>query len=681
MNILAHLNPEQQDAVTCTDGPLLVLAGAGTGKTRVITFRMAYLLQKGARPDQLLAMTFTNKAAREMKARVGKLVGKADAAELTVGTFHGFCARILREHGGRIGLPEGFSICDASDQLGTVKQVMRDLKLADNSARPSAVLGRISLNKNRLLSAEAAADAASDALEELAAAVQARYEQALTRARQVDFDDLLLLTLRLLAEDKQFHAEMTERFRWVMVDEYQDTNGPQYEIVRGLAGGHRNLCVVGDDDQSIYGWRGADISKILGFERDFPGAKVVRLESNYRSTSRILDAANKVIAHNPDRHDKTLRSGLGEGLHPMIERQEDETAEAEWVVKDLVRRVQTNQCLLGDIAILFRTGQQPRPLETALRAGQVPYVLVGGHSFFDRKEVRDVLSYLRLLANPDDEASWLRIVNRPARGIGKTSVDRALALASDRGLSVPAAFEAAAKDGLLPPAAAEGVFHLRNTLAVLGVNDPREDLVQRVGTLLGEVSYRVEVDRSYPDKTVANDRWQGVLQVLDMAENYVRRSAKPSLRDFLERVALAANDDPTPEEPDARNQVTLMTLHAAKGLEFKEVYLVGVEEGLLPHRRAVDEDTVPEERRLMYVGITRAMRRLVLTLAASRSQHGARADSMPSRFLYEMTGQTPPEGWRPWGHDAGRSTAGKPPGRKSASKAAPRGKRGSNPRR
>jgi DNA helicase-2/ATP-dependent DNA helicase PcrA len=670
VNLLAHLNPEQGKAVQTIDGPVLVLAGAGTGKTRVITFRMAHLLTQGARPDQLLAMTFTNKAAREMKSRVGKLVGKTAGAELTVGTFHAFCMTTLRKHGELVGLRDGFTICDASDQLSTVRGVMRELHVTDALARPGQIAAMMSLNKNKLLSATAALDAASDPVEELAAMVQQRYDEQLRRAALVDFDDLLLLTLKLLTEHDDLRQELSERFWWVMVDEYQDTNGPQYEIVRALASGHRNLCVVGDDDQSIYGWRGADISKILGFEQDFPGAVVVRLETNYRSTGHILDAANRVIAHNTKRHDKTLRSGLGPGHHPMIERLDDEIAEAEWIVRDLVRRVQTNQCRLGDIAILFRTGQQPRPLETALRAAQVPYILVGGNSFFDRKEVRDVLAYLRLLANQDDEQSWLRIVNRPPRGVGKTSVDRALQRAGTAGSSVPEAFEDAAVAGDLPAAAAEGIQELRQTLAHYGVSDPGRDLVQRVGSLLEAVSYKAEVERTCKDAAEASQRWNAVLEVLDMAENYVTRAKNPSLREFLERVALAANDDTTPEEGAERNMVTLMTLHAAKGLEFTEVYIPGVEEGIMPHRRSVEEDTIDEERRLMYVGITRAKRRLVLTLAGSRSQYGSRNDAMPSRFLFEMTGESPPAGWRPWG--SGRPSPARGGGR--GGKAGKRGK-------
>jgi DNA helicase-2/ATP-dependent DNA helicase PcrA len=676
---VASLNPEQQRAVTTTEGPVLVLAGAGTGKTRVITVRMAYLLEQGVPPSAVLAMTFTNKAAREMKLRVASLVGKAAAKKLTVGTFHSFCVGLLREHGVRLGLPDGFAICDASDQMAAIKGVMRELHVPDTTVQPGFALSRISLHKNRLQAPDQAADLASDDREELIARIYLRYDEHLRRSRSVDFDDLLTFTCRLLAENDDLRDAYRERYRYVMVDEYQDTNGPQYEIVRLIAGGHRNLCVVGDDDQSIYGWRGADISKILGFEQDYPGATVVRLETNYRSSGHILSAANRVIANNPNRHEKTLRSGLGDGDHPVIHRLDDEIEEADWVAADIAYRLHSGG-RPGDAAILFRTQQQPRPIESALRAAGLPYTLVGGLSYFDRKEVRDVLAYVRLVANPDDETSLLRIINRPARGIGKGSVDKVLALATEAGVGARQAFDLALQQGLLSTAAQAGWQQLRDVLAQFEGREPGRELVQHCSTLIDKVSYRVEVERAYPDEVMRNDRWSAVLGVLDLAENYVRRASKPTLAAFLERLTLASNDDQSPEDSDARSTITLMTLHAAKGLEFPTVYLVGVEEGLLPHQRAVDEDTVDEERRLMYVGITRAKHRLVLTYTASRSRYGSRIDSMPSRFLFEMAGEETPEGWRPCfatgtqassrgrGRGKGRSRQAAKPKSKSATK-------------
>ncbi len=644
--LFAGLNPDQARAVATTEGPLLVLAGAGTGKTRVVTVRIAHLLEQGVAPGAVLAMTFTNKAAREMKERVGRLVGRAAGAELTIGTFHAFCARSLREHGAPLGLSRDFSICDAGDQLGAVKAALRDLKIAEARLNPAVAQARISLLKNRLSSPQAVLDAAVDDHDELLGRVWARYEELLRRGRSLDFDDLLGFMGRLLAEHAPTLAAFRARYRYVLVDEYQDTNGAQYAIVRALAAEHRNLCVVGDDDQSIYGWRGADVRRILEFESDFPGAVVVRLQTNYRSTGPILAAANAVIRHNPARHDKELRPASDGGHAPTVRRLEDETEEAEFVVRDLLARVRAREIAPGDVGILFRTQQQPRPLESALRAAHVPYVLVGGQSFFDRKEVRDVLAWVKLLHDPDDETSLLRVVNRPARGIGDASVSAVLELATERGVPVGQAFDAASAEGLVSRAAAAGIAEWRATIKRFAQGVSGAHLVPHVAALLTAVNYRAEVDRCYPDERTRHDRWAAVLEVLDLAENYVARAARPSLGEFLERLALTAGDDATAEQPERRQAVTLMTLHAAKGLEFPHVYLVGVEEGLLPHQRSLDEDSVEEERRLMYVGITRARERLTLTWAGSRSRWGRREESMPSRFLYEMNGESPPKSWR-----------------------------------
>ncbi len=644
---LRGLNAQQLRAVTTTEGPLLVLAGAGTGKTRVVTVRIAHLLAQGVEAQAILAMTFTNKAAREMKERIGRLVDKQSAADLTVGTFHAFCARVLREQGELLGVPPNFGIADAADQLSTVKAALRDLKVSDTVLHPGKAQASISLLKNRVTDPAELLAQASDPDEELLARTWVRYDELLRRSRVLDFDDLLVFTRRLIEEHEQARVALQQRYRYLLVDEYQDTNGAQYAIVRRIAEASGNLCVVGDDDQSIYGWRGADVSKILGFEQDFPGAAVVRLETNYRSTEPILAAANAVITHNPNRHGKTLRAAQSGGHAPEIRTLEDEIEEAEFVVRDLLGRVQRDLCKPGDVGILYRTQQQPRALETALRAAQVPYTLVGGPSFFDRKEVRDVLSYVRLLANPDDETALLRIVNRPARGVGAGSIDKVLALATDRSLGVGAAFDAAVGEGLLSHTANAAVTDLRGALARHGATDPGPHLVQRLSALLADVQYRAEVDRCYPDPRTRDDRWMAVMEVLDLAENYVTRVARPTLVDFLERLTLvASNDDNTADDADRRGAVTLMTLHAAKGLEFPIVYLVGVEEGLLPHQRSIDEDTVEEERRLAYVGITRAMSRLTITTAGSRSRWGQRSATLPSRFLFELSGETPPDAWQ-----------------------------------
>jgi len=635
---LETLNPEQRMAVTTTEGPLLVLAGAGTGKTRVITYRIAHLLGKGVPPAAILAMTFTNKAAGEMRERVEALVGKERAKGLTVGTFHAFCLKLLKEHAEKIGHSPRFTICDESDRLSAVKAVLRDLRVGEATLHPSALAGKISLMKNRLVTPADALRTAADDLDHLVARAYEKYDERVRRSRALDFDDLLLEALRLLRERPDVRDACRARFRYVMVDEYQDTNGPQYEIVREIAGAHRNLCVVGDDDQSIYGWRGADVKKILGFERDFRKATVVKLETNYRSTAPILEAANAVIRHNGARHEKRLRSALGLGEPIAFRELEDEEREAEFVVLDILDKVKREKARLSDFAILFRTQMQPRPFEARLRAEGVRYDLVGGMSFFDRKEVRDVLAFLKLVVNPDDEASLLRVVNVPPRGVGDTTVDRVLAFATEHGLPAGKAFERAAEIPRVPPAAAEAVAKLRASLAPLAQASGL-DLVVTIRKALDAVDYRSELFRCYPEPKAREARAAAIGEILNFAENHVRRSGNPTLAGFLQELSLSSEDAAEggkEKKKERKDAVTLMTLHSAKGLEFPRVYLVGVEEGILPHEKSVKEDGVEEERRLMYVGITRAQRRLTLTRAKTRARHGRRVPQAPSRFLLEM---------------------------------------------
>ena len=649
--ILDELNPEQRRAVETLDGPLLVLAGAGSGKTRVITARIANLLHNGVPPESVLAVTFTNKAAAEMRSRVAELVGKERAERLFVGTFHAFCLDVLRENAEHLGLAGGIHIADASDQLAACKRVLRELHVPDAALTPPALQARISLLKNRLVTPEEAAAAPGDETDELVARGYERYQAFLERSRQLDFDDLLLRTLGLLRENEYVRGGLQRRFRYLLVDEYQDTNRPQNEIVRELAAEHKNLCVVGDDDQSIYSWRGADVGQLLDFEQHFPGATLVRLETNYRSTQEILDAANRVIKNNPARHEKELRAhaGRGELLQLVVHR--DELAEAEYVVREITNRVDQGLGRLSDFAILFRTATQPRVLEAELRAREVPYVLIGGMSFFDRKEVRDVLAYLKLVYNADDEVSLLRVVNRPPRGVGKTTLERVTAFATAEGISVPAAFDRAGEIERLPPAALAAVERLRERLAALGKEKPRElgPFVERV---VETFAYREEVERAYPDPRERQRRWQAVDEIIQLAESHSRRRKRPSLGTFLNELGLSSSDDRNKDEPGERNAVTLMTLHAAKGLEFPRVFLVGLEEGLLPHARAVAEDGVEEERRLVYVGITRARRGLTVSHTLERQRHGHRVQVHPSRFVFEMKGEEPPEGWVAAGTEA-----------------------------
>ncbi len=631
MSSLLHaLNPAQREAVETLEGPLLVLAGAGSGKTRVITTRIAYLMEKGVAPKNILAVTFTNKAAGEMRERVKGLAGSR-AKELTIGTFHAFSVRLLRQHADALGLSRSFTICDSADQLSAVKSVMRELRVHETTMHPSAVLAGISLAKNRM---EIPQDA-------LVSAVFERYQQHLARSRTLDFDDLLLESVRLLKDHPKVRDHCRKTYRYVLVDEYQDTNRPQYEIVREIAAGHRNVCVVGDDDQSIYGFRGADIQKILGFHRDFKGARVVRLETNYRSTRPILEAANAVIRNNASRHEKSLVSAVGDGEPVRLTRLPDEMTEAQFVVDEILKLVRRSGVKLSEVAVLFRTQVQPRPFEAELRARGVPYVLSGGMSFFDRKEVRDLVAFMRVAANPDDESALLRVINTPPRGIGKTTLDRVLAFATGEGISAAGAFERASEIAGMNADAVEAYQDFRDRLARVAIDRATHDLPARLASLVEAVEYKSEVRRLYSDPMTREARWAGVEEMLNFAENYTRRSSSPTLAGFLEELALSSGDEPSDRESPGE-AVSLMTLHSAKGLEFPHVFLVGMEEGLLPHARAVADGSCEEERRLAYVGITRAMSTLTLSFTAERAKYGKRIKAMPSRFLFEMRGKRRP---------------------------------------
>ena len=633
------LNPEQRTAVETTEGPLLVLAGAGTGKTRVITHRIAHLLDRGVNPRSILAMTFTNKAAGEMKARIGSLVSRKAAGDLTVGTFHSFCVKALRRHAGKVGVRPNFGICAPDDQLAAMKQVQRELQIPEADLNPRVSLGRVSLFKNRLTGPEALMASEDEHESNLGHAYQ-RYDLALRASGLLDFDDLLLYMVRLL-DDEKLRGRFQKRFRYLLVDEYQDTNGPQYEIVRRIGGEHRNVCVVGDDDQSIYGWRGADVSKILNFEKDFPRATVVRLETNYRSTEQILAGANAVIRHNTARHEKALRSAAGAGEEITVTRLPDEESEAAWVVEDILDRVSRDRNPLGDFAVLFRTAVQPRAFETQLRRHGIPYNLIGGMSFFDRKEVRDMLAFLKLVANPDDELSLLRVINVPPRGIGAGSIEKMLAVSARNQTSLAEVIRRGESFPELPAGAAGAARRFLRTLEDLQPLQEGTDLVRLVRELVKAVDYDAEIRKRYADEVTRTKRREAVAEIMNMAEAHARRDRKANLVSFLEDVALTADDRDEEDEADD-DRITLMTLHSAKGLEFNQVYLVGAEEGLLPHLRSIQDGTIEEERRLAYVGITRARRRLTLTCTRTRARYGQRATVRPSRFLYEMRGKEPP---------------------------------------
>ena len=648
---LAALNPEQKRAVESTEGPLLVLAGAGTGKTRVITARIAYMVAKGVAPESILAMTFTNKAAGEMRERIAKLVGTERAAAITAGTFHSFCLELLRTHGAKLGFTHGFYLCDTGDQISTIKGALSELVAGEKKMRPSDVLAGISLAKARLQTSAELLAAAQTVDEELIARAWIKYEERLRHARLVDFDDLLGLTLRLFDEFPEVLAEVQERFRYLFVDEYQDTNKPQYEIVRRIAEAHKNICVVGDDDQSIYGWRGADIQNILSFDRDFTGCTVVKLETNYRSTAPILSAANRIIAHNTQRHEKELRPHREGGAALKLFRLADETEEAQFVVRDIIEKTRTPQWRHQDFAILFRTAIQPRAIEMELQTRGVPYKLVGGQSFFDRKEVRDLLAYLRLLVNPRDEISLLRIINAPPRGVGRTSLNRVLDFAAEKGLTVLQAFERGEEIEGLKPSAIAAVRDLRRLLATLGGMEVSLGIPQLITRLVEGVDYNAELARCYPDPLMRERRARSIDDIQRWAGWHLERHNRPTLQTFLGDLALNAGELPDRDKKaeHGENVVTLMTLHAAKGLEFPQVYLIGLEEGLLPHGRSAMEGNIEEERRLMYVGITRARFELTLSHTHQRNKFGTKVPSMPSRFLYELKGTPPPDDWIPVG--------------------------------
>jgi DNA helicase II / ATP-dependent DNA helicase PcrA len=640
---MAHdLNPPQRDAVQCLKGPLLVLAGAGTGKTRVVTYRIAELIRHGVSPERILAVTFTNKAAAEMQQRASQLLGKRLRTKPEISTFHSLCVRILRRHARSLGYPEKFAIYDRGDQESLARQALREIRVADALLRPGDLINLISRWKSQSIRPDQAAAIASSDKEHLAAAGYRRYQSALKAAGAVDFDDLLLSTEELFERFPDARQAEAGRFSHLLIDEYQDTNGSQYRIVRALAAGHRNLCVVGDDDQSIYAWRGADVAHILRFKVDWPDAKVVRLEDNYRSTEAILSLANLLIAYNKQRHDKVLRAARHGGEKPGILQCPDEEAEARSVVDDIRSRIGAGGPEPRDFAILFRTNEQPRSFEMELRQAKLPYVLVGGMSFYDRKEVRDILAYLKLLAHPTDEVSLLRVINLPPRGIGQSTV----ALLMDRAVKSSRPLwnvlaEVTPADDRLSATAVQGVQAFCKLIERYYERTADESLVDVASGLIGEIRYQDELARLYKDPAEQQSRWAAVEEVINALAAYEQRSKKPTMGGFLDDTMLGARDNEQDKETQlARNAIALMTLHSAKGLEFPQVYLVGLEEGLLPHQRSVDADgvAIDEERRLCYVGITRAQDRLTLSLALTRRKWGKPRPTLPSRFLFEITG-------------------------------------------
>lgn len=632
MNILEGLNDAQHQAVIASDGPLLILAGAGSGKTKTLTHRIAYLIaEKDVWPDQILAVTFTNKAAREMRERLWALLeGSASAHAVPrsfmpwMGTFHGICVRLLRIDGNAIGVPANFVIYDEDDRQSLVKQAMKTCGITDKQIKPRAISAAISNAKNQLVSAEDMMARANYPFEKTVAKVFVEYEKQRKAAGALDFDDLLLEVVRLFREHPAVRTKWREKFSHILVDEYQDTNAAQYEIVKQLVNDKKNICVVGDDWQSIYSWRGADYTNILNFERDFPGALIVKLEQNYRSTGAILEAAQNVIAKNQTRTDKKLWTTVGEGMPVQIHQTYDETEEAQLVAGRVGAQVAMGARKASDFAVLYRTNAQSYTLERALLQARIPYTIVGGVRFYDRKEIKDIVAYLKLLYQPNDTMSFSRIANIPTRGVGATSLEKFLTWQREQRLDI---ITALLQSSLSPitKRAATALTRLGEILRKFQEGLDNAQPATIIENLIDTLGYRDFLRDGTPK---AEEREENLGSLISDATTFA------SLTDFLEEVSLMSSADTTSSD----DNVTLMTLHAAKGLEFPVVFMVGLEEGIFPHARVFEAgpSELEEERRLCYVGMTRAREELHVSYAASRSQFGTRTYGMPSRFLNDM---------------------------------------------
>ncbi|MDO3378711.1 ATP-dependent helicase [Geoalkalibacter halelectricus] len=639
---LSLLNPQQREAACHGEGPLLILAGAGSGKTRVITCRIAHLsAARGVAPENILAVTFTNKAAREMRERVEEMLGKKRCKGMVIATFHSLCVRILREDIEALDYKKNFSIYSTADQLRLIKDLIQQVDIGGRKFDAERVLYAISDAKNRLVPPEKFAVKYHDDYEYMAAAVYPRYQKALKAFNAVDFDDLIMLVARLLQEHPAVLEKYRARFRYILVDEYQDTNAAQYLLLKLLAGGHHNLCVVGDDDQSIYGWRGADLGNILEFERDFPGARVVKLEQNYRSTGNILAAANAVIKNNGKRREKALWTADGAGPRVDYLLCEDEEDEARAVMERIHGERFREELNYSDFAILYRTNVQSRAFEEQLRYENIPYVLIGGQQFFDRKEVKDLIAYLKVLVNHRDEVNLLRILNYPKRGIGETTADRLIRHSAQTQKPLWEVLKSAGELDDLGDKAQEAIA------AFVALMERYRRLFNRHGMmvetlreLIAEVRLEQEIYRTVDDPVKARRRVENMEEVANALASYLEREESPSLPGFLEKVSLLDEERPgrdSKEKKLQRDAVVLMSIHSSKGLEFPHVFLVGMEEEFLPHKKTLTETfDLDEERRLCYVGITRARRRLVLTGARRRKKYGEMQLRVPSRFLAEI---------------------------------------------
>jgi DNA helicase-2/ATP-dependent DNA helicase PcrA len=635
LDAIKRLNPEQRKAVEAVDGPLLIMAGAGSGKTRVLTHRIAYLIgTRRAAPWSILALTFTNKAAREMQDRVGKLVG-GSGSDIWVSTFHSMCVRMLRRDISRIGFTSNFTILDSGDQLSVIKTCCKELNIDTKKYEPKTFQAAISTAKNELISPKQFEDKIGDYFDGLTSKIYTLYQKKLRSNNSLDFDDLIMATIHLFNEVPEVLEFYQNKFQYIHVDEYQDTNRAQYMLCQMIAAKHKRICVVGDSDQSIYRWRGADISNILNFEKDYPNATAILLEQNYRSTSNILQAANKVIANNTGRKPKNLWTDKEGGVRIKLFQADSEHEEGYFVTSE-INKNKSNGKKFGHHAILYRTNAQSRVIEEILIKSDIQYTIVGGVKFYDRKEIKDILAYLRLISNPDDDISLSRIVNVPKRGIGGTSMDRLAEMAGRRGISLYAMLEevdsleitSKAKHALAD--FREMIDNLNRMVEYLSVTELTEKILEMS-------QYRLEMQRENTIESKA--RLENIEEFLSVTMDFEKRNEDKSLISFLTDLALIADIDTLDKEKSEEEQdaVVLMTMHSAKGLEFPVVFIIGMEEGVFPHSRAfADNEELEEERRLAYVGITRAEQELFLTCARMRTLFGRTAANAPSRFLQEI---------------------------------------------
>lgn len=639
--LLKGMNPRQAEAVQATEGPLLIMAGAGSGKTRVLTHRIAYLIEeKEVNPWNILAITFTNKAAKEMKERVIRLM-EAGGEDVWISTFHSMCVRILRRDVDHIGYSKNFTIIDGSEQLTLMKRVVKELNIDPKKYDPRSILGAISNAKNELLTVAAFSARQGSLFEEIVARCYDLYQKELRRNQCLDFDDLIMLTIRLFQDNPDILQYYQRKFHYIHVDEYQDTNHAQYTLVNMLAAGFRNLCVVGDADQSIYGWRGADMQNILDFEKDYPDAQTILLEQNYRSTQNILSAANQVIGHNQNRKEKKLWTENDQGEPITYYRGDSERDEGRFVVSEIQRLQREEQRKYGDFAVLYRTNAQSRVIEETFLKANIPYKMVGGHKFYDRKEIKDILAYLQVIANPADSLSLLRIINVPKRGVGAGSIEKLQSFANLHDFSLLEAGQNVALSSLKGKAATE-IEKLAQSLADFNQMIPYLSVTELTKEVLAKTGYEDELKRQ--NNLESQNRLENLEEFLSVTMEFDKsygalpeeeqEAPEDKLTLFLNDLALLSDVDSYEEEA---SEVTLMTLHAAKGLEFPVVFLVGMEEGVFPLSRAMMEEAeLEEERRLAYVGITRAEEALYLTNALSRTLYGKNQYNRPSRFVSEI---------------------------------------------